>query len=305
MHNACKPGIRILYGLLTVLFFTACGSPEENVSPPIVVPAGQIVTLAAVAMSGSQEIPAVVTTGSGEATVTVSEDRTQITFAVTFTGLSSATTAASIHLGPPGAAGPAIVNFATAGFTSPLTGTATIASFIPQTPLGINTFADAVNAIVAGNTYINIQTVLNPAGEIRGALGPARLRAVLIGDQEVPPVSTTGSGVANVIFNNLQTSMTFNVAFAGLSSPTTLSHIHVGQPGVIGPVIINFALAPFISPLIGTATVVDFVVQPIQGINTFTDAIAAILSGNTYVNVHTVTNPTGEIRGQLAGVAAP
>jgi hypothetical protein len=45
--------------------------------------------------------------------------------------------------------------------------------------------------------------------------------------------------------------------------------------------------------------------QAAQGINTFTDAINAIFSGNAYVNVHTVTNPTGEIRGQLAGVLAP
>jgi hypothetical protein len=35
---------------------------------------------------------------------------------------------------------------------------------------GINMFADAVNAIEAGQTYFNIHTVAFPGGEIRGQI---------------------------------------------------------------------------------------------------------------------------------------
>ena len=35
------------------------------------------------------------------------------------------------------------------------------------------------------------------------------------------------------------------------------------------------------------------------GINTIDDVIQAVANGNAYVNIHTTTNPGGEIRGQL------
>jgi len=43
---------------------------------------------------------------------------------------------------------------------------------------------------------------------------------------------------------------------------------------------------------------------PAQGINSIEDVVNAILSGNSYTNVHAVNNPNGEIRGQLGGVTA-
>jgi hypothetical protein len=44
---------------------------------------------------------------------------------------------------------------------------------------------------------------------------------------------------------------------------------------------------------------------PMAG-KTFQDLAAMVLAGQTYVNVHTVANPNGEIRGQIviAGAAA-
>jgi hypothetical protein len=301
MKNFFQRGIgRICLAFFAAFALAACGGGSDT------PPAAQPTLLAAVVLSGAQEVPAVVTTGSGSGTVTVSADRSRIDFTVNFAGLSSATTLAHIHIGQPGVSGPPIVDLALVPFTSPLIGVATAANFVAQPAQGINSFADAVTAILAGNTYINIHTLNNPTGEIRGALGPARFTATLTGDQEAPPVVTAGTGTASFVFNNLQTAIDFDVAFAGLSSATTLAHIHIGAVGVSGPPIVDLALVPFTSPLTGVATAAaNFVAQPAQGINTFNDAVNAMMAGNTYVNVHTVNNPTGEIRGQLTGVLAP
>jgi hypothetical protein len=42
----------------------------------------------------------------------------------------------------------------------------------------------------------------------------------------------------------------------------------------------------------------NLVSQPTVGITTFDNAVNALVSANTYINVHTVANDTGEIRGQ-------
>ena len=63
--------------------------------------------------------------------------------------------------------------------------TLTAASLIPDPADGINTFAEAVNAIEAGHTYFNIHTVAFPGGEIRGQITvipePASLTLLTLG----------------------------------------------------------------------------------------------------------------------------
>jgi hypothetical protein len=63
------------------------------------------------------------------------------------------------------------------------------------------------------------------------------------------------------------------------------------------------APATFTSPLTKTLTSADFTADAANGINTFSDAVNAILAGNTYINVHTQQFPDGEIRGQFAAVS--
>ena len=41
---------------------------------------------------------------------------------------------------------------------------------MPNAALGVNTFADFVPKLKAGDTYVNVHTAKNPGGEIRGQL---------------------------------------------------------------------------------------------------------------------------------------
>src|SRR5829696_7862143 len=56
----------------------------------------------------------------------------------------------------------------------------------------------------------------------------------LTGSQEVPPNASTGIGSALVTLDTVANTLTVNVAFAGLVSPTTVAHIHCcAAPGGI------------------------------------------------------------------------
>ena|SRR6185369_3180108 len=69
----------------------------------------------------------------------------------------------------------------------------------------------------------------------------------------------------------------------------TLAHIHDGNIGVAGPVVVPLQQS---SP--GSAT------WMVPANSVLTDAqIARLQAGGYYVNVHTALNPAGEIRGQL------
>src|SRR5687768_12058059 len=127
--------------------------------------------------------------------------------------------------------------------------------------------------------------------------------ANLHGGNEVPAVSTGSAGTAVVTWNTATRAGTYRVDVFNMPVGTTASHIHVGAPGVGGPVVINFTVpAGGISndfALVGTFGCSDVVARAAQGINSCDDFEQALLLGNTYVNVHSTANPGGEIRGPL------
>lgn len=78
------------------------------------------------------------------------------------------------------------------------------------------------------------------------------------------------------------------------------AHIHVGGPGIAGPVVITIPNLPIgISDdfaLSWTWTERDLTLRPAQGILKMADFIEACSSGNCYLNFHTTLNPGGEVR---------
>jgi hypothetical protein len=283
--------------VLVALVIPACGTPDE---PPEVLVSSGATTLRAARLSGRQEVPPVATPGSGSATVTVNPAMTEATVVVEVSGLSDITEA-HIHFGDVGVDGPIIFPLAEGSFTSPLTVTLTIGNFTPQE--GVPTFDGAMQALMNGRTYVNVHTAANPDGELRGQVGPATLTALLDGGQETPPVQTGATGTMTVMLNPDQTAATYFLSDSGLLNVTG-AHIHVAPPGVAGPIIFPLAEGPYTSPLTATLTEADFTPQP--GAATFDEAVDAMLTGNTYANVHTAAYPDGEIRGQiLAPMPAP
>jgi hypothetical protein len=121
-----------------------------------------------VVLNGANEVPPVVTAGSGTGWVTITADNATITYHVQYSGLSGPATAAHIHTGAAGVAGGVILPLAVG--PSPMDGTLTAANFSASG--AITTYAEAVAAIKAGNTYINVHTAANPGGEIRGQILP-------------------------------------------------------------------------------------------------------------------------------------
>jgi CHRD domain len=137
-----------------------------------------------------------------------------------------------------------------------------------------------------------------------------KMKSSLSGFQEVPAVSTTGSGTFRAQLNQAKTGIEFELNHDDLSGAPSKADIHFGQPGVNGGVLANLCgggspkpACPATGLVTGTLAVADFLAIVDQGIvgNNLAEALRVIRSGNTYVNVLTVKFPKGEIRGQIRG----
>lgn len=136
--------------------------------------------------------------------------------------------------------------------------------------------------------------------------------ADLSGYEEVTPKSTTGTG--SFTLTVLKTGVIeYELSYSGLESEARQAHIHFGQPGVNGAIIVflctNLGNGPNgdepACPQSGTVTgsfdAADIIGPNDQGIapGELDEALAAIRSGVTYANIHTTAYPAGEIRGQI------
>lgn len=115
-----------------------------------------------------------VNTGAfGSVTVTVDIGARTVTYSVTVFNLPSGVTAAHIHAGAVRTPGPTIVNFAPpipASNDFSFSGTVKDTEFTLRPDQGIRSADDTFQAILGGNTYVNVHSAVNPGGEIRGQL---------------------------------------------------------------------------------------------------------------------------------------
>jgi len=146
------------------------------------------------------------------------------------------------------------------------------------------------------------------------------IKELLVGYEEVPSVSTTGSGEFDARINTAANEITYTLKYSDLEGAVQQAHIHLGQAGVNGGITVFLCsnlgngpagTQPCPAPpatITGTITAAD--VSPNipatqaarnQGLNTgeFDEFLAALRAGALYVNVHSTTWPGGEIRSQI------
>jgi|SRR5665213_2302299 len=120
----------------------------------------QSVRLAAT-LSGTQEVPATSTKGTGTLSATYDDTTKKLSWSVTYSGLTGTPVAAHFH-GPaqPGTNAPVEVP-APHAEKNPIQGTAVLTS-------------KEASDLLGGNMYFNIHTKAHPAGEIRGQVKEAK-----------------------------------------------------------------------------------------------------------------------------------
>ncbi|HEY1410472.1 MAG TPA: CHRD domain-containing protein [Promineifilum sp.] len=150
------------------------------------------------------------------------------------------------------------------------------------------------------------------------AQGGGSFSTSLSGYEEVPAISTNGTGMFRATVNADGTLIDYELSYSGLSN-TVAAHIHLGQKGVNGGVSAFLcgggdkpACPAMEGTVTGTIDAADVIGPNGQGIapTQIRELVAAMNAGVTYVNVHTNDGvdpantgpgdfPGGEIRGQL------
>ena len=134
-------------------------------------------------------------------------------------------------------------------------------------------------------------------------------KAVLLGFDEVPAVSSTGSGELRLKIDEENQIIEYELTYENLEGTSTLAaHIHIGQEAVNGGVVAFLcggggkpACTATSGTFTGTIGVADIVAVPLQGIaaGEWAEVVRAMRAGRIYANVHTNKHPGGEIRGQV------
>ena len=129
-------------------------------------------------------------------------------------------------------------------------------------------------------------------------------KAILSGDQEVPPVESDASGKAFFRLNNAQSEIEIQL-HVNNAQGITQAHIHCAPAGENGAVVVflaglHAAGLDIDGKWIGKAFITDGSIVNAACGATVAELADAMRNGDTYVNVHSLANPSGEIRGQIA-----
>ena len=126
-----------------------------------------------------------------------------------------------------------------------------------------------------------------------------KFNAKLSGQEEVPSVQTTASGMA--WFKPMQDKVWFKLNVTDMQG-VTQAHIHTGKQGENGPVVVTLYKSETPQPINGKLSygniTANLLEGPMKG-KQISDLATAMSNGSTYVNVHTEKYPNGEIRGQI------
>ncbi len=242
-------------------------------------------------LSGSNEVPSIVTSASGMVTATL--DGNQLVVEGSFENLNGDYAASHIHSGMAGQAGGVVVALSPTINADSKSGTFVAAS---------NTFeltAEQKTMLESQGMYINIHSSTFAGGELRGQLmqsADAYFRTILSGAYEMPAAKTMASG--GMVFQINGDTLIASGSFANLSGEFDTeiaggSHIHMGEAGANGSVMMSLNATLSEDKLSGTYLPENnkFVLTAEQK--------TAIMNRMMYVNIHTKAYGSGELRGQV------
>jgi len=131
---------------------------------------------------------------------------------------------------------------------------------------------------------------------------------------EVPPTASNGTGFADLLLDTVAQTLQGHIVFSGLTSNTTAAHIHccLASPFQSANVGVATLVPAFPGFPLGVTSGVDDFILDLSSASAYNPAfvtaqgglanaeaafIAGLLSGRTYLNIHTVNFGGGEIRG--------
>jgi hypothetical protein len=136
--------------------------------------------------------------------------------------------------------------------------------------------------------------------------------ATLRGEEEVPAISTAGTGVFLGVIDTDANTIQYTLLYGGLEGSVDQAHIHLGQASVNGGIMLflctNLGNGPPGTPTCGASGVVtgtldaaDVIGPADKGIaaGEMAEAIREIRRGVAYANVHSSLHGGGEVRGQI------
>lgn len=321
-------------------------------------------------LAGSQEVPPTSSTATGFSNLSLNAAGDALNYSLTVSGLDFSAvlggapqtpdtgddvTLIHIHNGARGVNAPVALNLFQAGqqnqdaddfkIVKNLDNSVTLSGsweLTDSSTLPLNNFVSQIRNTAPGQDlplYWNVHTKRSPGGEVRGQLQAANtvpLFANLTGSQEVPPTSSTATGVSNLSLNAVGDALSYSLTVSGLDFSTvlgsapqtpdtgddvTLIHIHNGARGVNAPVVLNLFQAgqqnqdaddfKIVKNADNSVTISGVWEQTDNSSQPLSNFISQIRSATPnqdlplYWNVHTKRSPGGEIRGQLQQGSIP
>jgi hypothetical protein len=149
--------------------------------------------------------------------------------------------------------------------------------------------------LLAGALALALALAAVGGAAARSQANTIRIAAGMVAANETPTPKgdvggARGTFTATLTKSGTGAELSWRLEFSNLTGNAIAAHIHVAARGVAGPVRVPLC-APCTSGVTGTATI-------------NADVLDAILNDRAYVNVHTPTNPAGEIRDQVSIVAS-
>lgn len=224
-------------------------------------------------LSPAQEVPPAPSSASGSGVLSLDPHTRRFMARITVSGMAA--TAAHIHEGAPGVNGPIIFHLA-------------------ETPPGSGLWVSAADATLsdaqlatlrAGGLYFNAHSTAFPGGEIRGQIGRHVAFARLTGAEEAPPTGSAATGSGILVIEPGTRAAAGSITLSGMTA--SAAHIHLGAPGINGPIIV---------PLTNAGG--DVWSVPANTRLT-AEQLLAFKQGNLYYNAHSTAFPGGEVRGQI------